>query len=801
MKARFGQGWPTGLLATFLVAAVTPSTVGQSRGPFLNAAESEFWRTATPATDEGDLPPFALESSQPPQQGGANAGKVFRDRVDPHWFGDTNKFWYRVDLPGDKKEFFLVDAVKGSREPAFDEARLAAALSAKTGQKIEPGAWPFNAIEFSADAKSIRLLGADKTWTCRLESYEIADEPAETATKPPPEVPRRRRRGNGAPRPAGGGVSSPDGNREILVRGHNLALRDTKTDKVEALTWDANPDDSYARDLERDRSIEMQYNAQDPEQPSPEVSWAPDSRHFVAIRCRAGTKRRVYLVESSPKDQVQPKLLSYPYLKPGDAVPLRQPRLFDVYTKREIALDSALFPNPWSLDDIRWTADSSRFTFLYNQRGHQILRVVGVNANSGRAEAIVDERSKTFIDYAGKFFAEYLDDTGEIIWMSERDGWNHLYLYDAATGQVKNQITRGEWVVRGVERVDRKKRQIWFRAGGIRPGQDPYYIHYARVNFDGSGLVILTEADGTHSAQFSPDNRFFIDTWSRVDEPPVNELRRAEDGQRVVELEKADATALLASGWRPPEMFVAKGRDGVTDIYGVIWRPTDLDPAKKYPVIEDIYAGPHDSFAPKSFRSKYSQMDVADHGFVVVQMDGMGTSNRSKKFHDICWKNIGDAGFPDRVLWIKAAAAKYAYMDISRVGLYGGSAGGQNALRGLLAHGDFYKAASADCGCHDNRMDKIWWNELWMGWPVGPEYAEQSNVTQAGKLQGKLLLFVGELDHNVDPSSTMQVVNALIKADKDFDLIVVPGADHGAGGSAYGRRRMLDFFSRCFQKP
>jgi dipeptidyl aminopeptidase/acylaminoacyl peptidase len=358
---------------------------------------------------------------------------------------------------------------------------------------------------------------------------------------------------------------------------------------------------------------------------------------------------------------------------------------------------------------------------------------------------------------------------------------------------VKNQITHGEWVVRAVDRVDVKNRQIWFQAGGIYPEQDPYYIHYCRVNFDGTGLLVLTQGDGTHSITFSPDRRFFIDTYSRVDQPPATELRRAWDGKLVCELERGDISALAATGWKTPERFVARGRDGKTDIFGVIMRPTTFDPSKKYPVIELIYAGPQGAFVPKRFQALHNTQTLAELGFIVVQIDGMGTSHRSKAFHDVCWKNLGDAGFPDRVLWIKAAAAKYPYMDLTRVGIYGTSAGGQNSLCGLLSHPEFYKVGVSACGCHDNRMDKIWWNELWMGWPVGPHYAAQSNVTNAAKLQGKLLLIVGELDHNVDPASTMQVANALVKAGKDFELLVVPGADHGMGGP-YGVRRMQDFF-------
>ena len=356
-------------------------------------------------------------------------------------------------------------------------------------------------------------------------------------------------------------------------------------------------------------------------------------------------------------------------------------------------------------------------------------------------------------------------------------------------------------MVRNVDDVDEKKRQIWFEAGGIVPGQDPYYVQYCRVNFDGSGLTVLTEGDGTHAVQFSPDRRFLIDTWSRVDLPPATVLRRSDDGKLICQLETADTSGLDAAGWKPPESFVAKGRDGVTDIYGVIWRPKDFDPKKKYPVIEDIYAGPQDSFTPTEFRTMYSQQKLADLGFMVVQMDGMGTANRSKKFHDVCWKNLKDAGFPDRILWIKAAAARYPCMDLTRVGLYGTSAGGQDALRGILDYPDFYKACVADSGCYDNRMDKIWWNEQWMGWPVDDSYVHSSCVPDAHKLQGKLLLMVGEMDQNVDPASTFKVVNALIKADKDFALLDMPGAGHGVAGTPYGARRLRDFFVQNLLGP
>jgi dipeptidyl-peptidase-4 len=598
------------------------------------------------------------------------------------------------------------------------------------------------------------------------EEPTLAEIDGPSAAKPAVDVPDRKSR----PRR---GVS-PDDQWQAFIEDHNVYLRHTKTGEQSALSDDGTAEDSYG-----DR-----------------LYWSPDSRKLVAIRTKQGDDRKVYYVESSPNDQLQPKLHSYDYLKPGDRIPLDKPPLFDVASRKPIPVSDDLFSNPWSVRDVRWAPDSSRFTFVYNQRGHQVLRIVAVDAATGEARAIVDEQSNTFIDYANKQFARYLDETGEIIWMSERDGWNHLYLYDAQAGRVKSQITQGPWVVRGVEFVDEKARQVWFRAGGIRPEQDPYYVHYCRVNFDGSGLVILTEGDGTHSVRFSPDRQFLVDTWSRVDLAPVTELRRSGDGSLVCPLERADWGALVKTGWQPPERFVGKGRDGKTDVYGVIFRPTRFDPARKYPVIEEIYAGPQGAFVPKSFAAYHKAQSMAELGFIVVKIDGMGTSHRSKEFHDVCWKNLADSGFPDRILWIRAAAEQRPYMDLTRVGIYGGSAGGQSALRALLAHGDFYQVAVADCGCHDNRMDKIWWNELWMGWPVGPHYAEQSNVTQAHKLQGKLLLIVGAKDQNVDPASTMQVVDALIKADKDFDLLVIPGTGHGAAETPYGNRRRQDFFVR-----
>lgn len=736
--------------------------------------------------------------------GGITGGKVFRTRVEANWLTGTKCFWYRNELGQGRKDFVFVDAAIGKRKAAFDHERLAKDLTKVTGKAFEAHKLPFDAIKYKkADGdekgfleEAVYFQAVGKSWKINLKDHSLTEDTLRKSKKvsalrgiPGPRQEASKLVFSQSPE---SGVeatlpheksadpelqfpqSPKDEKLEAFIKDHNVWLRLGKGGEEVALTTDGEEGDGYQSNFQ----------------------WSPDRKKLIGFRHKKARERIVHFVESSPKDQLQPKLHSNLYLKPGDQIAQTKPHLFDIVGKKEVPLDETLFANPWNIGSYRWEKDSSRFTFYYNQRGHDVVRIVAIDAESGAVTALIDDPSQTFVNYSNYNHRSLLESTNEMIWMSERDGWNHLYLFDFGSGKLKNQITKGPWIVRKVDKVDTAKRQIWFQAGGIYPEQDPYYIHHCRINFDGTGLVKLTAGNGTHSIKYSPDREFIIDTYSRVDMPPVNELRRVSDGSLVCLLEKSDASELEATVWQRPEHFVAKGRDGKTDIYGVIYRPSTFDPNKKYPVIEKIYAGPHGSFVPKSFSSCHGAQRWAELGFIVVQIDGMGTSHRSKAFHDVCWKNVGDSGFPDRILWIKKAAKKYPYMDINRVGIFGGSAGGQSSTRALLMHGDFYKVAVSDCGCHDNRMDKIWWNEAWMGWPVGPEYAESSNVTHAHKLQGKLLLIVGELDRNVDPASTMQVVNALVKADRDFDMLIIPGAGHGAAGSAYGKRRQKDYFVR-----
>ena len=699
---------------------------------------------------------------------------VYRATIIPHWLPGNTRFWYRNDGPRRTKEFILVDAERGTRQAAFDHKKLAAALMRATGTPHRADRLPFDAVEFTDDGRAIRFAVGDSDWQCDLASFVCTPLPPGTlsspknnpAENPPPDQP--------APQAdEADGLPSPDGQWVAFIQGHNVHVRAKGDPQGAALTQDG--------------TAEVYYEA---------LSWAPDSQALAGVKTHFVPIKSVYMVESSPKDGgTRGVLHQHEYAQPGDPFTTYEIWVFSPAAKTATKAQTDVIDSG-DRPDFLWKKDSRRFTYEKSDRGHQRFRVIEVDSRTGETRNIIDERAKTFInDYHPYISYPQTDKADEIIYASERDGWRHLYRYDRDGGRFENQITRGDWVVREVDRVDADARQIWFRASGKNPGEDPYLMHHYRVDFDGTGLTALTEGDGTHFVQWSPDRRYLIDTYSRADLPPVHALRRASDGARVCALEKADISALTGKGWRMSEVFAAKGRDGVTDIWGMVCRPLHFDPARKYPIIENIYAGPHDSFTRKAFAVYDSMQALAELGFVVIQCDGMGTRNRSKAFHDVCWHNVADAGFPDRIPWMQALARKDPACDTRRVGIYGTSAGGQSATGALLFHPEFYHVAVSACGCHDNRIDKASWNEQWMGYPVGPWYAENSNITHAANLRGRLLLIVGELDTNVPPESTLRLTDALIKAGKDYELIVVTGSDHTDGGP-YGERRRRDFFVR-----
>lgn len=685
------------------------------------------------------------------------------------WIADSHHLWYRKSVE-DGHKFVWVDAENQEKRAAFDHEQLAETLSEIRDEEYSALDLPFDEIKYVNNESALEVEIGDSLYTCSLNNYTCdskLDEGNDWWDNWNPWEDNDEDEGQSDER-----VPSPNGELVAFSQNYNVAVRKKGSDKTIMLSTDGSEGNYYDVDT---------------------FEWSPDSEKLVAYQLKPGYDRQVHYVETSPDDQLQPKHRQRSYTKPGDRLDEEQPVLFHIEDQEQINIDRSTFPNAYNISDAEWWEDSRAFRIEYNQRGHQVYKVLEMDGETGEVRTLIHEEPPKFFAYSQTLFTHYTDNGEEIIWASERDGWRHLYLYNGKTGKVKNQITDGDWVVREVDSVDTEKRQIWFRASGVDDDQDPYFHHAFRVNFDGSGLTRFTEANGNHEVYYSDDTEYYVDQWSRVDMAPVVQLRRTSDKEVLAELERGDLGPLKETGWRAPEPFVAKGRDGETDIWGNIIRPTNFDPDKNYPVIEYIYAGPHDSFVEKSFDAYSNMMSMAELGFIVVQIDGMGTDNRSKAFHNVAWKNLKDAGFPDRILWHKAVARKYDYYDISKVGIYGTSAGGQSSMGALLFHPDFYKVAVSSSGCHDNRMDKIWWNEQWMGWPIGPHYSESSNVDNAWRLQGDLLLIVGELDTNVDPASTYQVADALIEANKHFELFTVPGGGHTSGGEL-GERMRRDFF-------
>lgn len=695
-----------------------------------------------------------------------NSKHVFYSNVNPQWIDGTNLFWYVRNTP-EGNEYVKVDAGKQKRTALFDQQKLSAALESSTGKDIDPMQLPIQRCHVTPGADTLRFVYEGKRWCFDIRRNRLTDEgqlPAPGRQRHWMEVDDEK---GGAP------VTSPDGKYVAFIKNDNICVREVATGKETQLSQDGTPGNYY----------------------SSYIQWSPDSKLVAAFRIRPAQKRYVYYVESSPADQLQPKLHKQEYAKPGDELAFKVPCIYGVENGKRLIPSTDLFSHQYEIYALQWNSDSKGITFEYNERGHKVYRILEVSAEDGSVRPLIEEKEDKYVNYP-RIFRHFLADGKRIIWSSERDNYNHLYMYDRATARPTHQITKGEWYVREVQYVDEENQQIYFSANGMNKDEDPYLIHYYRIGFDGKGLTALTPEEGMHKAWYSSDYKYLVDVYSKVDQAPVAVVRSAADGKIVMPLEKANIAQLTANGWKAPEVFTAKGRDGKTDMWGIIYRPSNFDPAKKYPVIEYIYSGPGDQYVPKTFSSyNWWMTSLAELGFIVVQVDGMTTSFRSKEFEEVCYKNLKDAGLPDHIAWIKAAAQKYPYMDIDRVGIFGCSAGGQESTTAVLLHPEFYKAAYSACGCHDNRMDKIWWNELWMGYPVDDSYKECSNVENAHLLQRPLMLVVGEMDDNVDPASTMQVVNALIKANKDFELVVIPGAHHTMGED-FGEHKRYDFFVR-----
>jgi dipeptidyl aminopeptidase/acylaminoacyl peptidase len=698
--------------------------------------------------------------------------RVFLADVAPHWIGKTNRFWYR--LPRAKgADFLLVNAEKNTSFPAFDQTRLAAALSQATKQNYSPAELPFSDFEFTEHENAIRFSIDDGKWTCDIEKYECQKQ------SPEPETQK--------------GAMSPNKRWAAYISDYNLFLRDVSTGTTLQLTNDGIAGWDYATPLPSLR-VMVEQETSDVKQGAA-VFWSPDSSKVVTYRIDSRSSGRFTSLQFVPPNQLRPRAFTYVYPLPGEVLAKAEPIIFDVQSGKRIAVQTAAIELPFQDGPVfEWFPDSKSFYYDYDERGYKAKELRVVDAATGEQKVLLREQSDLYVD-PGETFFRFTESSQEFLWSSERDGWNHLYLYSRKTGQLENQITSGPWVVRQIELVDDKNRRVYFMASGREKNEDPYQSHLYSVGFDGKALKLLTPENASHAVEFSSDGKYFVDNYSRPDLPGESVLRRSDDGSEVRVLQKSEFGELLQRGWKFPEPFKGKASDGTTDIYGLIWRPSNFESSKHYPVIEHVYTGPQGFFVPKTMAGSLRLQALAELGFIVVMVDGRGTVGRSRAFHQFSYRNLGGV-FDDHVALIKQMAERYPFMDLARVGVFGTSAGAYGAAHAMLVHPEFYKVGVAISGDHDARLDKAWWNEAYQGYPVQDDYAAQSNVTLADRLQGHLLLEHGDIDDNVHPAETMRFVDALMKANKNFDMLLVPNMYHGESGehADYLMRRRWDYF-------
>jgi dipeptidyl aminopeptidase/acylaminoacyl peptidase len=724
---------------------------------------------------------------------------VLRSGVRPSWLPDE-RFWYRVTT-ANGAEFTLVDPAKGTKEPAFDHTKLAAALSAASGTRYTADNLPFQQIDFSADGKTVTFTADDKRWSCdrQGEGCKPAAAPAGGAPGRGGFGQRGGQRGGGQ-REAGTPptVVSPDGKSAAFIRDYNLWVRDTQTNQEKQLTTDGIEDFGYATN-----------NAGWTKSDRPVVVWSPDSKKIATFQHDARGTGDMYLVNT---EVGHPQLQAWKYPLPGDDQIFRIERvIIDVNSARVVRMKMPPDPHRSSLcdhvvcggvwADVQWSPDSTQLAFVSTSRDHKQENLRVTNAETGDVRDVLEEKVATFFESGnGAVNWRYLPNSNEVIWFSERDNWGQLYLYDLRTGKLKNQITTGEGNVTRVLRVDEQNRVIYFLGVGKEKGRDPYFVHFYKIGFDGKNLKLLTPEDGTHDISLSPSGKYFTDSYSQPDVPPVAVLRDM-DGKLITTVEKADISRLTATGWKPPMPFSVKARDGVTDLYGLMYRPTSLDTSKKYPIVNHIYPGPQTgSVGGRAFSTARGDAQaLAELGFIVVEIDGMGTPWRSKKFHEAYFGDMGDNTLPDQVAGMKELAQRFPYIDIDRAGIYGHSGGGYATADAMFRYPDFFKVGISEAGNHDNREYEDDWGEKWQGLLTKnadgeTNYDNQANQNFAKNLKGKLLLAHGTMDTNVPPYNTLLVVNELIKANKDFDLLLLPNRNHGFGNEPYMVRRRWDYF-------
>jgi len=698
---------------------------------------------------------------------------VFRANVRPVWI-DKDHFWYRNTIP-EGNEFVLVNANEQTRERVFDHDKIAQTLSDLTGDSYGSFELPFSQLEFSADFKLVYFNIGSKRY-----SYNIKEDHCKEADM---------KQGTGR-----NTSMSPDGKKSAFIRNNNLWLRYVDTGREKQLTFDGIEDFGYATN-----------NAGWTKSNSPVLLWSPDSKKIATFQHDGRGVGEMYLVSTNVG---HPELQAWKYPLPEDSVIFRVHRVI-IYIDQPRVVRLKMAPDQHrstvtdhiasggKLADAEWSPDGSKLAFVSTSRDHkeEILRIA--DASTGNVRDVLKETVDTF--YESKGNNRMLFGSDELIWFSERSNWGHLYLYDLNTGNLKNQITEGDWTVLRIQKINEKKREIIFTAGGREPG-DPYFQYLYSVNMDGTDLKLLTPDSANHTITLSPMAYYFVDVYSSPVDPPISVLRNIS-GDKLITLEEADISKLIDYGWQAPECFTVKARDGETDLYGQMFKPSDFSPGKKYPIINNIYPGPQSgSVGSRSFSaSRGDKQALAELGFIVVTIDAMGTPGRSKSFHEAYYGNMGDNGLPDHITGMEQLAEKYKWIDIDRVGIYGHSGGGFASTDAILRYPEFFKVAVSGAGNHDNRNYEDDWGEKWQGLLItNPDgttsYDNQANQLLAKNLKGHLLLAHGTLDGNVPYYNTLLVVNELIAANKDFDLILFPNRGHGFSSEPYMMRRRWDYF-------
>ena len=717
---------------------------------------------------------------------------VYGEYIVPVWMKDDSRFWYRVTTPHGA-DFILVDPATAKRGLLFDNARLAAALSLASDSSYDGARLPFTDFRFAADERHIAFNARRKGFVCDISQYSCT-------------------RGDTSPALTGF-VKSPDGKSEAFVRANNLYMRPAGGGPEVQLTTDGAFLHSYGVGapnpaLVRSRAV-----------PRPTLQWSPDSRKIAVAR---HDQRGVEMMPYISMTPSRPRLYQWPYALPGDSVIATvEIHIVDVATKSNALVQAPPKTTTAALGagagadagwtSVKWSDASDRLYFLRNDRGPRIFTLLVADAASGKSTTIAADTARTYVEMnlaGGPPNWAVFNKGAEAIWFSERDGYGHLYLY-GGDGKLKNQITSGAWTVGTLHHVDPVGRWVYFTGRGRESGRNLYHEHLYRVHLDGTGMELLTPENAGHTIWIAPSGKYFVDTFSFVDLPPVTVLR-AMDGKLVMNLEKADISRLLAIGWRHPEPFVVKARDGTTDLYGVMFKPSNFDSTHKYPVIDQIYPGPQTTSVPEFFvptvhpgtnQPTFGQVQaLAELGFIVIEVDHFGGNKRSKAFHDLWYANMGDNGIPDHVTAIKQLGVMHHYIDLDRVGIYGHSGGGFASTDAILSFPDFFKVAVSLSGNHDNRSYQAAWGEKYQGLLVRDtvrktdNYENQVNYLKARNLRGKLFLMHGDMDDNVHPANTIQVVNALIAANKSFDLLILPDRAHAIHQEPYVIRRTWDYF-------